>query len=150
MQLSHWSSAMALEQRIDGHRHRSNLRLNLSICRPYSALLHEYWSTLSCTQLQWTRYQQTPCMCHWNPSGADRNHFSFWRKAIQSVLPGLRQIMKRSTSNYIAPCNLQLSAAGDLSIMYVYTSSPEPFLCTHCCKAMAFLAPPTFWMYQSY
>ena len=35
-----WATgALALEQRIDGHRHRSNLRLNLSICRPYSALL---------------------------------------------------------------------------------------------------------------
>ena len=32
-------------------------------------------------------------MCRRNPSGSDRNHFSFPEKAIKVFSPGLRQIM---------------------------------------------------------
>ena len=47
-------------------------------------------------QPQQTGYQQTPCMCCRNPSGTDRKHLSFRKKALQSVssLASLRQIVK--------------------------------------------------------
>ena len=61
------------------HRHISNLRLDLSICRPYSAVVSD-------NELGISRH-----LCRRNPAVADRKHFSFRRKPIQSVFAALAE-----------------------------------------------------------
>ena len=69
-----WATgALVLEQRIDGniHRHSSILRLDLFV---------ECWHTFCCSLTELGINSHFACTVR-IPPGADRKHFSFWKKS---------------------------------------------------------------------